>query len=131
MHDIKHDIELDSIFVDQTYAGCYAGCPTPEHMIESAKRQATKLFGEDRPTLVLEPEIDVRDYEETEYFSNKHLPNWRTIAWFTSQNGVKERDAHGSHIILIWYSKDLPQALDHKAVLDRFSWTEHAGDFWY
>ncbi len=109
-----HLISIDASYSQRTYLGSLEGVPTSSVMIESAKKQAKKMWGE-RATFVIEPTV-----------KGKHLPRWVHMVWATGPE--KDPENHGSELVVIWWSEMSP---DTNRVLDAVDWEKHAKDFQY
>lgn len=87
-------VSLDAIHVNKTYAGSLEGPPPKSFIIDRAKRHLAEMWGPDRPVHVIFPNNDPRSYR---------LPAYQYSAWFSSWTPVKDEDAMGSHLFLIWW----------------------------
>jgi len=113
---MSHDKILDSLHVSRTYGGSYAGRVESKVMIEAARKSVERLFGPDRPTLVLPPKTQ-----------GDALPEWQYVAWFSCYTPVENEDACGSHLFVVWWDDVL--CLDPSSILDKVYWKKHAKDF--
>lgn len=107
-----NDKRLDASHSYRTYLGCLEGAPSRAEVIKKAKREAEDLWGK-RATLVIEP-------------SGKGMPVWTHMVW--ASGPAKGEDAHGSELVVIWWSEFSP---DTMRVLDAVDWDKHAQDFEY
>lgn len=121
---MKDPINLDSIHINRTYAGCLEGTPSPEESIAYAKERVNHRMFWDGPVLVLAPEIKVvgmgRHGEE-----RRKLPQWCHTAWLTSWTPVKEGD--GSHLVVIWFAEE--PSCDVAPIIEKIDWEKHAEDW--
>jgi hypothetical protein len=111
---------LESLYVTRTYAGWYAGAPSPESIVAGAKTQAIQLWG-DRPTLVLEAPIRVWQTPRAEH---RMLPPWRFLLWL---NGPAMATGCGSHLVVIAFGSE--PLFDAKIFVDQINWAKHAEDW--
>ena len=101
----KNDITLESFHMSKTYGGWLLG-PSKNRMEEanigifedSKGRECERLFGEDRPTLII----------GTEKFNLKELlPDVKAFAWLDCLSPVRGEDpsSYLSHLVVIWFQK--------------------------
>lgn len=119
-------IKLDSIHSTNTYAGCYEGRPSPEEMLDAAKRNAFELFG-DGAIYIVEPAV-----------TDGKLPPCRHILCLTNEKPIPPKDGevegHGSELLLVYYNNTLQS--DHSMLIKSFNenieeWNGLARNFWY
>lgn len=106
---------IKSIYTTQTYGGWLEGRPSKESVVKTFRAALAKMWGE-RPTFV-KPMDDGR---------NGALPQWMHAAWVDGPE--TNDDAHGSHLVIVWFSDKQPSA---EEALDGVDWKKHAEDFWY
>jgi hypothetical protein len=109
-----NDLTVDASYSYRTYLGSLEGAPSVAVMIESAKQQVKKLWGE-RTIFLIDPIV-----------KGKFLPRWTHILWATGP--AKDEEMHGSELVILWYS-ELPPETDR--VLSAVDWEKHAKDFQY
>lgn len=85
-------IEVDAFHTSKTYAGVYAGLPTPREIIASKKRYMTRFWGPDRLVVV---DIDSN-------FAGERLSKWCSMAWLVDTEGMR-------HAFLMWFSDEFTE----------------------
>lgn len=107
-------IQIDSIHIERTYGGVMEGRPSYDYIEKSARSKLERLFGTERPVLVLEPK------------GKDRLPRYQHICWLT---GPALQDGHGSHLFVICWLDE--PCSDVNVFLSKFQWAEKAQDFEY
>lgn len=119
---------ITSLYTYRTYAGCLEGIPEPTLFIKVARDKAVQLFGDGRPTLVLDPEL--KNVPPVGLFEGgKLLPQWTHIAQIDGAPLPDGRGHDGSQLILIWFSENSDICETSYEVLQRFDWSKEAKGF--
>ena len=105
-----------------------------EQGIQQAKKDIEWIWGPDRPTYVVPPDLRESDLASGCWSS----PRYRCFAWVSSTELDGEK--HGSHAFLIWwqeggyqqkYDADCPSPIKAlERILKTVSWEEIAADFY-
>lgn len=111
-------VEIDAIHITKTYAGCLEGRPSSSSIIESAIDDVSDLFGA-RATYVIPPKTPPIDI----------LPTWQYIVWLNSYVPVKNKEADGSWLVVIYWADELEQP-DVKKLMPKIDWGLWARDWW-
>jgi hypothetical protein len=137
-------VYLDSFYMYDTYSGVLEGMPTPEDMISSAQNRLTRIWGDNRPVLLVQPTL--KDVSGTmppamlQRYQQVHngavpqkLPHRCMMAWLSSYTVPDGSDAHGSHAFVIWFAdadSTNPLADALAAVDANGGWWKNANVWW-
>jgi len=128
------EVRLDYFLLMQNRILAGEWLPPVEEQLEGALNDLTKLWGKDRPVIVIPP---VMGGQEIGYIRG---PRYRCMAWLSSSPMTDTED--GSHLFFIWWQEmalpemakafeaDCPTPLEaiHR-ILQRYPWEDHARDF--
>jgi hypothetical protein len=111
-------VRLEMYHLYPTNGGSLEGSPAREESIQIAKERAARLWGEGRPTVLIEPPPGP-------------LPEYTACLWLDSEAIA---DGYGSHLCLITFvsaGRAMQQAPLYlaEALLRELSWEEHAEDW--
>lgn len=106
-------VKIDSYYTTGTYAGMLEGLPTPEtnaSLIEQARRDLAKLWGKRSAVHVVRddatpvtPKPGLSSDAIMRYPGAAKLGARMCWAWLTSYEPVRDKDACGSQLFLIWF----------------------------
>lgn len=126
-------IQLSRLEQSYTYDGLLEGRPTGilnNRIIEEAMEKARSYFG---PRVHLIEPLRVKPVLKRPYRFGEpeNIPAIRCIAEFTSGNPVKDEDADGSHLTLVWFQRHLAMPIDEgvRKKIESLNWDKLAGDF--
>jgi len=111
-------VQIDTLHVERTGAGYFCGRFTKKERLANVRKEAERLWGTGRPTIILEPE-------------GEEFPEWTVYAWL---NSTEMKEGCGSHLFLIFFVpneaflSNTPRALVFQA-LRGIKWEEHAEDW--
>jgi len=126
---------LTDFHLDATYGGMLCGIPdTDTEKFEKNKiREVEKMWGTNRPIVVLEPDIEKYKVANQD---RERFPLWKAFAWLMSTEilGEDSNRYDGSHLVLVWC---LPtEQVKHPVEMVRDAlekgsvvWVEQAADF--
>ena len=113
----EKDIKVDALYMDMTYGGFLAG-PSKNRMeeanvgiLDNAKgRECVRLFGEDRPTLIIGAErLNLKEL----------LPDVEVLAWLSCLSPVQGEAPSNcfSHLVVIWFQEKLDDPFEKLSAL--------------
>lgn len=91
-------IEVDAFHASWSYAGVYAGLPTPDETIASKRRYMERFWGPGRRVVVDPPAI-----------VNKRVPKWCCMAWLVDTEAMR-------HAFVVWFSDEFPSHIHNEAL---------------
>jgi len=115
--------KVDALYISRTYDGSLEGIPSSQIIIKEAKDYAQKLWGT-RATVVCSPEAIEVAYSKEEVF-----PPWQHLIWISDIDPVKDINADGSELVIIWWDKIFNRDIDY--IVSKINWKEQAKDFYY
>jgi hypothetical protein len=101
---MSFDIKLDSFYMGNALAGHLCGHHEPETLIQNAKANLKRIWGKDRPVLIVPP--------------GPGLGSNPRVCLACLDGPAKEKDDDGSWLFVIWFrdgypSDPLQEALTH------------------
>lgn len=129
--DLIMKFSVDSIHNVRTNAGCLEGPPPIESSMKSVEEQAKRYFYSE-PFVIVPPVI--KEIQTNHPFKDmrvmKLLPQWTHFAMFHGPT-VKDHDAHGSILGIVWFDDEPQSPLALKDIILQVDWDAHARDFEY
>lgn len=122
---------VDCIHNVRTNAGSLEGPPPIESTMKCVERDAKRYFY-DWPFVIVPPvikEIEVK-HPLPDMRVLKLLPQWTHYAMYHGPT-VKDHDAHGSILGVVWFDDHAQSPLAEKEILLQVDWNAHAKDFEY
>lgn len=105
-------IQLDSMYLFKTYAGCLMGVPDPASWRDMLVHKTKNVFGSGRQTIVV-----------GDIITNGHLPRW-CIYWWLNGPARTELD-DGTELVVVQFCEEiLPEAFQN--VLGMIDWEKDA-----
>lgn len=113
-------ITLDSLLIEETYAGIYAGHITPGQCEARAVSLLRKLFGDERKWVCVLPTND----------PGARLPRYVHIAWLVNFdiNSRLPGDPDGQHLFVIRYFDE--PTCDIATLLEGVDFVQQAADYY-
>ena len=127
--DLIMHFTVDSIHNVRTNAGSLEGPPPIESTMESVKEDAKRYFY-DWPYVIVPPEIKTIPVKHPFVDEYKLLPRWTHFAMYHGPT-VKDHDAHGSMLGIVWFDDEAQSPLANKDIILQVDWDAHAKDFEY
>jgi hypothetical protein len=121
------EIRLDSMHLSGTYSGIYSMdsyAEVNDNIISKMiLEEIQRIYGDDRPFVIAE--------SRTLKSPDKRLPDTMGIAWLVCAKVIKDGDANGSNLFLVWFQD--AQADPYGALsgtLATIDWAKHARDYY-
>lgn len=129
--DILMHFTLDCVHNLRTNAGSLEGPPPIESTMRVTEEHAKEFFyGE--PFVIVPPVIKEHHVKHPlpDMRMLKLLPQWTHYAMFHGPT-VKDHDAHGSVLGIVWFDDDPQPAAARGDIILQVDWNAHARDFEY
>lgn len=127
--DLIMHFVLDKLHNLRTNAGCLEGPSPIESTMEEVKERAKDFFhGE--PFVIVPPEIKTIPVKHPFVDEYKILPQWTHYAMYIGPT-VKDHEAHGSLLGIVWFDNDAQSKLAEKDIILQVDWDANARDFYY
>jgi len=129
--DLIMHFTVDSIHNVRTNAGSLEGPPPVESTMKHTEELAKRYFY-DEPFVIVPPPI--KEYwikhPDPSMRLLKLLPQWTHYAMYHGPT-VKDDEAHGSLLGIVWFDDEAQSPLAVKDIILQVDWAKHARDFYY
>jgi hypothetical protein len=129
--DLIMHFTVDSIHNVRTNAGSLEGPPPIESTMKGVEEDAKRYFYNE-PFVIVPPtikEIQIR-HPLPDMRTLKLLPRWTHFAMYHGPT-VKDDEAHGSILGIVWFDDEAQSPLADKDIILQVDWDKHARDFYY
>lgn len=127
--DLIMHFVLDCVHNVRTNAGALEG-PVPIDSTMRSVNEDAKRYFYDWPYVIVEPEIKTIPVKHPFVDEYKMLPQWTHYALYLGPC-IKDKEAHGSMMGIIWFSNEAQSPLAEKDIILQVDWDKHARDFYY